>query len=474
MSFWDDFATGFVGTIEDIGTSATRIVTDTAIDLGNVVTGFQFQDKMDEAKKTLSNAGILSSSDAIEKNYYSFLPGMREQAKAKHDELTRLYPLATSAEQSRNEVDRKLGKMLDDIKILAQSSLEAENVFAKANQIPYWQEWAKLSNVPVDTLKKLKSSCVAWDAVCQGILISRGVTGVGDGVAATTSIIISRITQASAVVKVSEVSEVGAAAGETSGVIRAGSETAEVLGTVGRLARIGEIAGRASAVLAVATIGLDIGLSVAQLEDQKKTLQQNIDDLDSGIAIARQDIVDMNKEASQIKSQIQELLGSVTPLVEENNWDAWVKQQQNIIFSALTKLTSAQGIYERAFNMAKTHPNRPYDERIEDVKSVDESITDDQAKRIIAAADRTVPKGSSSALNEAAVFKVSGETCPSGSTLVTYEEALVNKDLLSRELGIWDIARLANGGSMDGPGYDSKIRPKDERGLGHALCKRLQ
>jgi len=87
--------------------------------------------------------------------------------------------------------------------------------------------------------------------------------------------------------------------------------------------------------------------------------------------------------------------------------------------------------------------------------------------------DGTVPGGSSSALNENAVFKVSGETCPSGSTLVAYEEALANKDLLSRKLGTWDIARLANGGSMDGPGYDSKIRPKDERGLGHALCKRL-
>ena len=41
MSFWDDFAEGFTRTIKDIGTSVTRIVTDTAIDLGNVVTGFQ-------------------------------------------------------------------------------------------------------------------------------------------------------------------------------------------------------------------------------------------------------------------------------------------------------------------------------------------------------------------------------------------------------------------------------------------------
>jgi hypothetical protein len=75
---------------------------------------------------------------------------------------------------------------------------------------------------------------------------------------------------------------------------------------------------------------------------------------------------------------------------------------------------------------------------------------------------------------EAAVVKVSGEACPSGSTLVTYQEALNNRDVLSQKLDTWDIARLADGGSMDGSGYDSKIRAEDERALGHALCKRLQ
>ncbi|EAW39366.1 hypothetical protein [Lyngbya sp. PCC 8106] len=74
----------------------------------------------------------------------------------------------------------------------------------------------------------------------------------------------------------------------------------------------------------------------------------------------------------------------------------------------------------------------------------------------------------------AAVVKVSGETCPSGSTLVAYKEALDNRAVLSQKLGTWDIARLANGGSMDGSGYNSKIRATDERTLGHALCKRLQ
>ena len=395
MSFWDDFAEGFTRTIKDIGTSVTRIVTDTAIDLGNVVTGFQFQDKMDEAKQTLKDAGLLNAADAIEKNYYSFLPVMRVQVENEHDELARLYPIAQNAERTRNDADRNLGKMLDNIKILALSSLEAENIFAEANKIPYWQEWSKLSDVPVDTLKNLKDSCAKWDVICQKILISRGVANVGDGVAATTSIIISRITKAAAVVvkdaELLETGEISVKTAEALEGVEVIGETAEIAATAGRLAKIGEIAGDASAILAVASIGLDIGLSVAQLEDQKATLKKNINDLTNGIALAKKDIADMAQETNQIHSQIQELLWSVTPPVEENNWDYWVKHQQDIITDDLTKLTSAKGIYERALKMAKAHPDRPYDERIEDVKSIDDSITEDQAKQIIAAAVETAP-----------------------------------------------------------------------------------
>ena len=74
------------------------------------------------------------------------------------------------------------------------------------------------------------------------------------------------------------------------------------------------------------------------------------------------------------------------------------------------------------------------------------------------------------------VFKVNGETCLPGSTLVTYHEALENVDILRQKLGSWDIARLADGGSMsgNGAGYDSKIREKDPRPMGNALCKKLR
>ncbi|WP_347277421.1 caspase family protein [Pseudanabaena sp. FACHB-2040] len=78
-----------------------------------------------------------------------------------------------------------------------------------------------------------------------------------------------------------------------------------------------------------------------------------------------------------------------------------------------------------------------------------------------------------SEITASSVFKVSGETCPPGSTLVTYEEAIGYKNSLIQKLGEWDIARLAGGGSMTGSGYSYEIRRNNDSPLGHALCKEL-
>ncbi len=61
-------------------------------------------------------------------------------------------------------------------------------------------------------------------------------------------------------------------------------------------------------------------------------------------------------------------------------------------------------------------------------------------------------------------------TCPSGYQLMTVQEATANKAKICQQLGQWDIRRLAGGGSMDGSGYDCKIRSADERALGGSIC----
>lgn len=60
--------------------------------------------------------------------------------------------------------------------------------------------------------------------------------------------------------------------------------------------------------------------------------------------------------------------------------------------------------------------------------------------------------------------------CPDGYRLATYAEATANREAACKVLGEWYIARLAGGGSMDGPGYQCKTRESDTRKLGNSLC----
>ncbi|RKH03015.1 hypothetical protein D7V97_27105 [Corallococcus sp. CA053C] len=73
-----------------------------------------------------------------------------------------------------------------------------------------------------------------------------------------------------------------------------------------------------------------------------------------------------------------------------------------------------------------------------------------------------------------AVTNVLGDTaCPSGYTLASPEEARSNASTICGQLGTWDIVRLANGGSMDGPGYGCGVRTYDARLLGGSVCKQV-
>lgn len=67
------------------------------------------------------------------------------------------------------------------------------------------------------------------------------------------------------------------------------------------------------------------------------------------------------------------------------------------------------------------------------------------------------------------VFEGDG-VCGAGYRLATYAEASGQRQAACAVLGEWYIARLAGGGSMDGPGYQCKTREKDDRKLGHSLC----
>lgn len=66
--------------------------------------------------------------------------------------------------------------------------------------------------------------------------------------------------------------------------------------------------------------------------------------------------------------------------------------------------------------------------------------------------------------------KLPGDRCPTGARPVTLTQARAHRAEICRSLGQWDVVRLANGASMDGPGYECRQRPGDSRELGHVLC----
>ena len=66
--------------------------------------------------------------------------------------------------------------------------------------------------------------------------------------------------------------------------------------------------------------------------------------------------------------------------------------------------------------------------------------------------------------------KATGETCPSGQRNVELWEVKKDAKAACAALAEWDIARLTNGASLSGNGYQCGVKENDTRKLGHALC----
>jgi hypothetical protein len=349
---------------KDVGTSTTRIVTDTAIDLADVGTGFQFSDELDGAKKEMTDAGVLSAADAIEKNHYGFLKEMEDEARRKYDEVMKLYQQGTIAEAQRDQRANVLTDMLNDVSLLLQLYEEAKQQLEKASQIPNWQKWSQILDVPsVEPLQEVSTYTTQWDAVGQKVFQAKLGIDLSAGAAGGLSSL-SAFVKTSKLMKVSKLSKAS------------------------KFLKIGKLAGRASAVLSVVSIGIDVGLSVVQLEERKAQLKEYLRDLNGGIAEAYQDLAELTAELREIELRISELLSSVHPAQTELTWDNWVEDKKDELNRLRNRLISVEGIRETAIKIAKASRNKSYEMRVELIMASDPSISEDEAKQIIADVDQ--------------------------------------------------------------------------------------
>jgi uncharacterized coiled-coil protein SlyX len=356
-------ATDISSVATDVGTSATRIVTDTAIDTANVITGFQFEQDMENAKKTMSGAGVLSAADAIEKNHYGFLKDMEREARTKYEEVQRLYTAGQQVEFQRNLQLNELNEMLMDVDLLAQMTLEAKQLLEKASQVPDWQKWAEMLDITLPSVQQIDSYISKWDQV--GLTMSR--VSLGTNISAGVLSGLTALRSLAAVSKMSKVSQLAKAS---------------------KFLKIGKLAGRASAVLSVASIGLDIGLSVAELEERKEKLEQYLSELNQGIAEANQDLTSFRKEVRDIGFRMDQLLQSVSPPQTHDSWDTWVAATKQELDRARTSLVDFQSIRDRAIAVAKMNCGSDYQFRVELLMSVDPDISEEEAKSILTSVDQ--------------------------------------------------------------------------------------
>jgi vacuolar-type H+-ATPase subunit I/STV1 len=358
--------------LKDIATSLTRIGTDTVIDLANVVTGFYFNDEVENAKKEMSNAGILNATDSIEKHYYSFLKDLEVEAEKKYQEILDCNKKGMQLETQLNAKRNFQNQMIDDLEFLMQISLEAEQKFEKLKVIPKWERVMENFGVNPNVLKKINkySYTSKWIKVAESLQIAMLGVNTIDGITGITAI-------SSSLIQIRKF------------------KNAKNLGQVGvelqassRLSKIGRAASKASIVLTVASIGLDIGLSVVELEERKNKLEHYLTQLNDEIAKINQDIKKSQQELKDIESLITKLLLDVDPHLTIESWTDWVETNRKELVYLQERLISFESIIERATKIAKATNGESYKLRIQLIQNLDSKISEEVARAIISAANK--------------------------------------------------------------------------------------
>lgn len=355
MSFLDDL----VSVVKDIHTSTARIVVDTAIDLANVATALQFEQEMDGAKKAMKDAGIYSASEAIERRHYGFLTDMEAQAKSKYQLLTETYQAGDSLAAEVNARKARFIILGDQLDLLARESSEYEAVYARVSAYPEWVNHPKIKTAKIIPLDEINQYKTKWQEVGKWIAVSSLTTNGATLVSSLTGM--AAAARAAQLMKVSR------------------------LGQVARFAKLANVAGKASVVLTVVSIGLDIGLSVAQLEDKKSRLESYLRDVDAELDRGNRALAELKEQRIQIDALIAKLVEGAG-LKNDSEWERWCEMELARIRESKTKLVTVVGSIERAQKLIEA--NRDYrKDRLKDMILASEPELEDIVSDLI---DRTL------------------------------------------------------------------------------------
>ncbi|WP_283130788.1 hypothetical protein [Enterovibrio norvegicus] len=331
MSFFSSIGNFF----KDTGTSIGRIVTDTGIDITNVVTGFQFNNQMEKAKESMSDAGFKSASDAIRDNYYGHVLKMEKTVESLNKELKSKIESFRAKDEKINNRLSKYGLMVGDLNNLINTGEAVKEALAARE---------KSTQIPIDLPPKLPT--------IKEFHMAR-----------------------SDAIKAIEISAL-ANAGLSSGVLLAwtgaklGSKIAKSASSAAKASRIAGIAGKANVALTLVSIGLDVGFSIASLEQKAKELPEFIKDQEADIKVLNDELSILLEKSKAIEQGINRILSIRNPPIPESEWDIWVELRIKDLRAALTQSISMEGNIEKAEVVARNNRKIAIRDRIKEIKTL--------------------------------------------------------------------------------------------------------
>lgn len=270
MSFWK--------ILKDVGTSSVRIVTDTGIDVGNVVTGFQFSGKMESAKKAMDKVGLKSASTAIRDNHYPEIEVLTSELKLRGQRISMKveeHTALTAAVSERLLTYHNFADRVSELNALQHVITHLMRV--TKGDIP------ELAEFEIDSKLNLKPA-------------SGGGTGFGS-------------TQRTLIY-----TQLAAGTGATIAL------TATVMSSSAKVARV---ASRASAVLFVASVGLDVALSFASYSKQLKQLREMKQKAITDEATLDTELTELETQQTTVDAAIEEILNACDPRQQEQGFLSW-------------------------------------------------------------------------------------------------------------------------------------------------------
>lgn len=169
--------------------------------------------------------------------------------------------------------------------------------------------------------------------------------------------------------------------------LSAGTKGSKVALKAAKFLKVGKIAGRASGVLAVVTVGIDIGLGVLEMEQRKSQLEEQQKQLRGELTTAQRDLAVVVAENGQIQKPIDDVLRSVKPRQTLGSGPAWFDATKRDLEQTIRKLVSVSGIAQMARDKAVQTRGQPLRDRIRYVVAVDPEISPEEAEDIIRVID---------------------------------------------------------------------------------------